>query len=45
MGVLPDPGKLAYFGELGVTETVLRLPAGTRDQVLPLLDAYTRFLS
>jgi probable F420-dependent oxidoreductase len=44
MGVLPDAGKLDYFRELGVTETVFRVPAGTRDDVLPVLDAYTRFL-
>jgi len=44
MGVLPDPGKLDYFRELGVTETVLRLPAGTRDQVMPALDELARFV-
>jgi probable F420-dependent oxidoreductase len=44
MGVFPDPGKLAYFRELGVTETVLRVPAGTRDEVLPVLDDYVRFI-
>jgi alkanesulfonate monooxygenase SsuD/methylene tetrahydromethanopterin reductase-like flavin-dependent oxidoreductase (luciferase family) len=44
MGVFPDPGKLAYFRELGVTETVLRVPAGTREQVLPVLDDYMRSL-
>jgi probable F420-dependent oxidoreductase len=44
MGVFPDPGKLAYFRELGVSETVLRVPAGTREQVLPVLDDYTRYL-
>jgi probable F420-dependent oxidoreductase len=44
MGVLPDTGKLAYFADLGVTETVLRVPAGTRDEVLPVLDDYVRFL-
>jgi probable F420-dependent oxidoreductase len=44
MGVFPDPGKLAHFRELGVTEAVLRVPAGTREQVLPVLDDYTRYL-
>jgi probable F420-dependent oxidoreductase len=44
MGVFPDPDKLAYYAELGVTETVLRLPGGVRDQVLPVLDSYVRYL-
>ena len=44
MGVLPDPAKLDYYAELGVTEAVLRLPSAPRDQVLPVLDDYARFL-
>src|SRR5688572_30862700 len=32
-GTLPDEGKLARYAELGCTEVVLRLPAGTRDEV------------
>jgi probable F420-dependent oxidoreductase len=44
MGVFPDPGKLDYFRELGVTEAVLRVPAGTRDEVLPVLDDYAHYL-
>ena len=44
MGVHPDPAKLDYYRELGVTECVLRLPGAPRDQVLPVLDAYTRFV-
>ncbi len=44
MGVLPDEGKIAYYRELGVTETVLRLPSAERDEVMPALDAYTTFL-
>ena len=43
-GTLPDEGKLARYAELGCTEVVLRLPAGTRDEVLPVLDDYVRFL-
>jgi hypothetical protein len=44
MGVFPDAGKLDYYRELGATETVLRLPSGPRDEVLPVLDAYVRWL-
>lgn len=39
-GSLPDAGKLAHYEELGVTEVVLRLPAGGRDDVMPALDAF-----
>lgn len=42
--VAPDPGKLDYYRELGVTECVLPLPAEPRDAVLPILDSYARFL-
>jgi probable F420-dependent oxidoreductase len=44
MGVLPDPAKLDYYAELGVSEAVLRLPSAPRDQVLPVLDDYAKFL-
>jgi probable F420-dependent oxidoreductase len=44
MGVFPDEGKLAHYREAGVTEAVLRLPSAPRDRVLPVLDAYTKFL-
>ena len=44
MGVFPDAGKLDHYRSLGVTETVLRLPSAPRDQVLPVLDAYTKHL-
>jgi len=42
MGVLPEPGKLDYYAEAGVTECVLRLPSAPRDEVLPVLDEFTR---
>ncbi|WP_018655217.1 TIGR03619 family F420-dependent LLM class oxidoreductase [Actinomadura flavalba] len=41
-GTLPDPAKLAYYADLGVEEVVLRVPAGDRDAVLPVLDDYAR---
>jgi probable F420-dependent oxidoreductase len=44
MGVFPEAGKLAYYRELGVTETVLRLPSAPRDRVLPVLDEYAKLL-
>lgn len=37
-GTLYEPGKLEYYESLGIGEVVLRLPAGTRDEVLPALD-------
>ncbi len=45
MGVLPSDEKLAYYEELGVTECVLRLPTATRDEVMPVLDDFARYLS
>ena len=39
-GTLPDAGKLEYYESIGVTEVVLRLPPGTADRVLPILDEY-----
>ena len=44
MGILPDPAKLAYYREQGVTEAVLRLPSAGRDEVLPALDEFARFV-
>jgi len=44
MGVLPDDAKLDYYRTLGVTEAVLRLPSASRDEVLPVLDDFARFL-
>jgi len=43
-GVLPDLGKLDYYRELGVSEAVLRLPGGGRDEVLAALDDYTPWI-
>ena len=44
MGVFPNDEKLDYYRELGVTEAVLRLPCGPRDQVMPVLDDYAKYL-
>jgi probable F420-dependent oxidoreductase len=35
---IPDPGKLAHYESIGVTECVFQLPSAPADQVLPLLD-------
>ncbi len=45
MGVLPSREKLDYFAAAGVTEAVLRLPSAPRDEVLPVLDAFARFVA
>jgi probable F420-dependent oxidoreductase len=39
-GTIPNPGKLEYYASLGINEIVLRVPSGTADTVLPLLDQY-----
>ncbi|MDH3685730.1 MAG: TIGR03619 family F420-dependent LLM class oxidoreductase [Myxococcales bacterium] len=44
MGIFPDAGKLEHYRTLGVTEAVLRLPSAPRDEVLPVLDEYAKFL-
>jgi probable F420-dependent oxidoreductase len=44
IGTTPEPGKLAYYAGLGITEVALRVPSGPRDTVLPVLDAYARLL-
>lgn len=43
-GSIPDPGKLAYFEEIGVTEVALRVPAGDRDEAMPVLDRYASYV-
>ena len=45
MGVFPTPEKMDYYESLGVTECVLRVPAGGADEVLPVLDDYVPYLS
>src|SRR5262245_33745148 len=44
LGVFPDEAKLDHYRSAGVTEAVLRLPSAPRDRVLPVLDAYAKFL-
>lgn len=42
--VLPSPGKLTHYRELGATEVVLQLPSGDENEVLRTLDDYARHL-
>ncbi|MEU5917140.1 LLM class F420-dependent oxidoreductase [Streptomyces sp. NPDC004288] len=42
--VLPSPGKLAHYEELGCEEVVLQLPPGDEKEVLEVLDGYGRYL-
>jgi len=42
--VLPSPGKLAHYAELGIEEVVLQLPPAGPAEVLRVLDAYADFL-
>lgn len=44
LGVFPSEPKLEHYASIGVTEALLRVPSAPRDQVLPVLDAYTKFL-
>ncbi|MFJ3586264.1 LLM class F420-dependent oxidoreductase [Streptomyces sp. NPDC090127] len=42
--VLPNPGKLAHYAELGCEEVVLQLPPADEAEVLRVLDEYARYL-
>jgi probable F420-dependent oxidoreductase len=44
-GTVPDAGKLEYYASIGVTEVVLRLPGGSADRVLPMLDEYAALVA
>jgi probable F420-dependent oxidoreductase len=44
MGIQPTREKLDYYASIGVTEAVVRLPSAPREVVLPLLDAYAKFV-
>jgi probable F420-dependent oxidoreductase len=39
-GTLPDPGKLDYYESIGIDEVVLRVPNGSAEEILPVLDDY-----
>ncbi|GLF97358.1 LLM class F420-dependent oxidoreductase [Streptomyces yaizuensis] len=42
--VLPTPGKLAHYADLGIGEVALQLPPGGEAEVLRALDEYARYL-
>lgn len=42
--VLPNPGKLAHYVDLGIEEVVLQLPPEPAPEVLRVLDAYAAHL-
>ena len=42
--VVPSPGKLDRYRELGAEEVVLQLPSGPEGEVLRALDEYARYL-
>ncbi|MFE7355301.1 LLM class F420-dependent oxidoreductase [Streptomyces sp. NPDC057543] len=42
--VLPSPGKLAHYADLGIEEVVLQLPPAGEAEVLRALDAYAEYL-
>ncbi|NEB42384.1 LLM class F420-dependent oxidoreductase [Streptomyces sp. SID14515] len=42
--VLPSPGKLSHYADLGIEEVVLQLPPADEPEVLRTLDAYAAYL-
>jgi len=44
-GTVPDAGKLEHYRSLGVTEVVLRVPAGPEAAMLRTLDGHARFVA
>ncbi|MDZ4826660.1 MAG: LLM class F420-dependent oxidoreductase [Actinomycetota bacterium] len=43
-GTVPSPGKVEYYASIGIEEVVLRVPGGSRDRVLPVLDEYAALI-
>ncbi|MEO5876129.1 MAG: TIGR03619 family F420-dependent LLM class oxidoreductase [Streptosporangiaceae bacterium] len=43
-GTLPNASKLDYYATFGISEVVLRVNGGSREDVLPVLDSYSAFL-
>jgi alkanesulfonate monooxygenase SsuD/methylene tetrahydromethanopterin reductase-like flavin-dependent oxidoreductase (luciferase family) len=42
--VLPTPGKLAHYAELGIEEVVLQLPSAGEEETFKALDDYDRYV-
>ena len=45
MGILPTPEKIDYYQSIGITEALLRLPSAPREEVMPILEDYTRYVT
>jgi len=43
-GTVPTDAKLEHFGRLGIDEVVLRVPGGSKSEVLEVLDSYAGFV-
>lgn len=43
-GTLPNASKLDYYATFGISEVILRVDGGSREDVLPVLDSYAGFL-
>lgn len=43
-GAIPDEQKMARYASMGVNEVVLRVPSATRDEVLPVLDRFVKWI-
>jgi hypothetical protein len=41
---VPSDQKLAHYEELGVDEVVFRVPSGSADEMLKVLDAHAGYL-
>jgi len=44
-GTVPTEAKLDYFDRLGIDEVVLRVPSGSRSEILEVLDAHAEFVT
>jgi probable F420-dependent oxidoreductase len=44
-GTDPNPGKMEHYRELGIDEVVFNIPSGTREEILPVLDAYAPYVN
>jgi probable F420-dependent oxidoreductase len=44
-GTEPTEGKMEHYRELGIQEVVFNVASGTREEILPVLDDYARYLT
>lgn len=42
--VLPTPGKMTHYADLGIEEVVLQLPSETEPEILRVLDDFAQYL-